>query len=87
MDNISKKLLEYATFLDGLDVNNTGVQVVGDTVERFPNLAAARQKYPMLDPYKNSAEFTWAMHGKDFQTGETLLRFESWGTYRMLSMD
>lgn len=61
------------------------VQVVGtpEGSEEFPNLAAAKQKYPTLDPTKNTNDFTWAMHG--MIGGQDAIRFETWEAYRMLS--
>jgi len=53
-------------------------------VEIFENLAAAKRKYPTLDPKRNTKDFTWAMKGK--VNGRPAIYFEDWGTNRMMSM-
>lgn len=62
------------------------VQVATDgRTEVFSNLAAARQKYPELNPERGSSRFTWAMRGQ--VGGKDAIRFESHDVYRSLSRD
>jgi hypothetical protein len=59
-----------------------GVEVVTrEGTEIFNSLEEAQQKYPGLDPKRNTADFTWAMQGS-----EGRMRFEDWETDRILSM-
>jgi hypothetical protein len=63
---------------------NMPVQVVGDRDhEVFPNLAAAKAKYPTLDPEHNTNDFTWAMRGEI--KGVPAIRFETWPANKMYS--
>ena len=61
------------------------VEVITDKREAFPDLAAAKQKYPDLDLFHNGQNFTWAMYGEDSSTGQIMARFESWPAYKALS--
>ncbi len=70
------------SWLDSVDVNVLPVQVVGwrnEGVWNYSNLAAARQQFPELDPYKSTARFTAAMRGEE-DSGPAL-RFETWAAY------
>ena len=62
------------------------VQVVtkGQHSEVFENLAAAKAKYPTLDPRKNTKDFTWATRGTI--KGHPAIRFEDWETNKQMSM-
>jgi len=61
------------------------VEVVGDKgFETFPNLAAAKAKYPTLDPEHNTHNFTWAMAGRQID-GKPSIRFETWPANKMYS--
>ncbi len=72
------------SWLDSVDVNASPVQVVESHPGRFwefPNLAAAQQMFPELDPYQGTSRFTWAMRGV---VGHTpALRFETWTAYEI----
>ena len=60
------------------------VQVVDTSgAEIFPNLAAAKKKYPTLDPERSTKDFTWAMRG--VVNGKDAIRFESWKVNDLLS--
>lgn len=74
------------TWLDSVDVNAIPVQVVGRDDEGawdFPNLAAAQQQFPELDPYRSTNRFTLAMRGE--VNGVPSLRFETWPAYKVYS--
>jgi hypothetical protein len=74
------------SWLNEVEVDKIPVQVIGwgdEGVAGFPNLAAAREKHPELDPYSNSAKFTWAMRGE--MNGKPALRFETWEAYKHYS--
>lgn len=73
----------YPSWLDEVDVEAIPVQIVGNGVMLFPNLATARETFPVLDPFKSSWVCTWAMRGE--LDGKPALRFETWEAYRMLS--
>jgi hypothetical protein len=63
---------------------NMPVEVVNDRgYETFPNLAAAKAKYPTLDPEHNTNDFTWAMRGEI--KGVPGIRFETWPAEKMYS--
>ena len=51
--------------------------------QEFPNLAAARQAFPDLDPQRNTQRFTWAMRGEI--NGQPAIRFETWPAEKMYS--
>lgn len=73
-------------WLDEVNVHAIPVQVVGVEEEgafQFPNLAAAQEVFPELDPRKSSDKFTWAMHG-ELNEGAAL-RFETWRAYKFFS--
>lgn len=53
-------------------------------VATFPNLEAAREYFPTLDPYRNTHDFTWAM--RDMINGKPIMRFEDWATDERMSV-
>ena len=73
--------------------DNMPVQVVGvkngqpsDRIwdyQEFPNLAAAKQVFPDLDPRINGKQFTWAMRGQ--LNGQPAIRFETWAANERFS--
>lgn len=74
------------SWLDSVDADAVPVQVVGTRAEgiwEFSDLAAARQKFPELDPYRSTARFTWAMWGAVNDMAG--LRFETWVAYDVYS--
>jgi hypothetical protein len=77
----------FGCWLDEVDVHAIPVQVVGVQEEEllceFPNLAAAQQLFPELDPYESSDNFTWAMRGE--LNNAPALRFETWAAYNFFS--
>lgn len=80
-DEHSSRVAEWKGWTEDMPV-----QVVGDRgTEVFPNLAAARRKYPKLDPVKGGGGFHWAMRGE--VKGQPAIRFESSGVYTSLSRD
>jgi hypothetical protein len=77
---------DFDCWLDEVDVHAIPVQVVGlqrEEVREFPNLAAAQESFPELDPYKSSDQFTWALRGE--LNGAPALRFETWTAYKFFS--
>ena len=68
-----------------MDVHGIPVQVVVSEEEfyEFPNLAAARELFPELNPIQSSDEFTWAMRGELNEA--PALRFETWAAYQFYS--
>ena len=73
-------------WFDSIDVNTVPVEVIGagpEGVSYFPNLAAARQKFPQLDPYRSTTNFTCAMRGEI--DNSPALRFETWSAYEVYS--
>lgn len=74
-DKAASKTAEWKEWTEDMPV-----QVVGDNkAEVFENLAAAKKKYPELDPRKNTKKFTWAM--KDTVKGQPAIRFETHAAY------
>lgn len=74
-----EKLAEWKGWTEDMPV-----QVVNnDKSEEFADLAAAKKKYPELDPKKNTKQFTWAMKGTI--KGKPAIRFESHAQAKSLS--
>jgi hypothetical protein len=65
-------------------VKNGQITPDGWGVQSFPNFAAAKEAFPALDPYKSSAQFTWAMADRNADNS-FLTRFETWPAYKMYS--
>lgn len=71
-------------WFDSLEVNAMSVQVVGSKGEGewvFPNLVAAQNVFPDLDPHRDTTRFTAAMRGE--VDGIPALRFETWTGYEI----
>lgn len=75
----------FGCWLDDVDVHGIPVQVVvsEEKFYEFPNLAAARELFPELNPIQSSDRFTWAMRGE--LNGTAALRFETLAAYQFYS--